>query len=62
MLSQECELVMLMSSVRGRLDLTTTHASFHDLSPFQEDGERQDFKVGVTHVTVPRGDDNSLTP
>ena len=26
-LSQECELVTLMSSVRGRLDLTTTHAS-----------------------------------
>lgn len=45
-LSQECELVTLMTSVRGKLELTTSHASFHDLSPLQEDGERQDFKVG----------------
>lgn len=49
-LSQECELVTLMTSVRGRLELTTTHASFHDLSPLQEDGERQDFKWPLSRL------------
>ncbi|KAE8751118.1 hypothetical protein FOCC_FOCC002203 [Frankliniella occidentalis] len=48
-LSQECELVTLMTSVRGRLELTTTHASFCDLSPLQDDGERHDFKVKATN-------------
>lgn len=44
-LSQECHLVTLMSVVKGRFDITTTHVYFHDLSPVKEDMDRQDFKV-----------------
>ncbi|CAG2064817.1 unnamed protein product [Timema podura] len=44
-LSQECELVTLMSVVKGRLDLTTSHVYFYDLSQLKDDVERQDFKV-----------------
>lgn len=47
MLKQECELVTLMTVVRGQLELTTSHFYFYDLSPVKEDVERQDFKVGV---------------
>jgi hypothetical protein len=46
-LKQECELVTLMTEVRGHLELTTSHFYFYDLSPVREDVERQDFKVGV---------------
>ncbi|KAK3926852.1 Neurobeachin-like protein 2 [Frankliniella fusca] len=49
-LSQECELVTLMTSVRGRLELTTTHASFCDLSPLQDDVERHDFKWPLSRL------------
>jgi hypothetical protein len=45
LIQQECELVTLMTVVRGRLDLTTSHFYFCDLSPVKEDVERQDFKV-----------------
>lgn len=44
-LSQECHLVTLMTAVKGRFDITTTHVYFHDLSPVKEDLDRQDFKV-----------------
>ncbi|XP_046670158.1 neurobeachin-like protein 1 isoform X2 [Homalodisca vitripennis] len=43
-LSQECHLVTLMSAIKGRFDITTTHVYFHDLSPVKEDMDRQDFK------------------
>ncbi|XP_054270115.1 neurobeachin-like protein 1 [Macrosteles quadrilineatus] len=43
-LSQECHLVTLMSAVKGRFDITTTHVYFHDLSPVKDDLDRQDFK------------------
>lgn len=46
-LSQECDLVLLMSAVKGRLEVTTTHVYFFDLSPVKEDIERQDFKVYI---------------
>lgn len=47
MLKQECELVTLMTVVRGQLEVTTSHFYFYDLSPVKEDVERQDFKVGI---------------
>ncbi|XP_063234189.1 neurobeachin-like protein 1 isoform X2 [Bacillus rossius redtenbacheri] len=47
-ISQECELVTLMSVVKGRLDLTTSHVHFCDLSPVKDDVERQDFKWALT--------------
>lgn len=43
--SQECELVTLMTKVKGRLDVTTSCLYFHDLSPVKEDVEREDFTV-----------------
>jgi len=43
-LSQECDLVTLMSVVKGRLDVTTTHIYFYDLRQVKEDVERLDFK------------------
>ncbi|PSN41666.1 Neurobeachin-like protein 1 [Blattella germanica] len=49
-MSQECELVTLMSVVRGRIDLTTTHLYFCDLSPVKEDVERQDFKWTLSRL------------
>jgi hypothetical protein len=50
-IQQECELVTLMTVVRGRLDLTTSHFYFYDLSPIREDVERQDFKV-IWHCRI----------
>jgi hypothetical protein len=47
LLSQECELVTLMSRVKGRLDITNTHVSFNDMSPAKEDADRFDFKVSL---------------
>ncbi|XP_069696255.1 neurobeachin-like protein 1 isoform X1 [Periplaneta americana] len=49
-ISQECELVTLMSVVRGRLDLTTSHFYFYDLSPVKEEVERQDFKWPLSRL------------
>ncbi|KAG8229067.1 hypothetical protein J437_LFUL005700 [Ladona fulva] len=49
-LSQECDLVTLMSVVKGRLEVTTAHISFTDLSPVKEDVERQDFKWPVSKL------------
>ncbi|XP_059473157.1 neurobeachin-like protein 1 isoform X2 [Neocloeon triangulifer] len=50
LLSQECELVTLMSRVKGRLDVTNTHVSFNDLSPAKEDAERFDFKWALSKL------------
>ncbi|XP_075228167.1 neurobeachin-like protein 1 [Lycorma delicatula] len=49
-LSQECDLVVLMSAVKGRLDISTTHVYFYDLSPVKEDVERHDFKWPLTRL------------
>jgi hypothetical protein len=50
LLSQECELVTLMSRVKGRLDITNTHVSFNEMSPAKEEADRFDFKVSVETV------------
>ena len=43
--SEECQAITLMSVVKGRLEVTTTHIAFHDNAPFREDLSRMDFKV-----------------
>lgn len=43
-ISQECELITLMSRIRGKFDVTTTHLVFHDLSPLRDDRPRQDHR------------------
>ncbi|XP_050424019.1 neurobeachin-like protein 2 isoform X2 [Adelges cooleyi] len=50
MLSVECQLVTLMSVIKGRLVITTTHAYFHDLTPITEDCDRHDFKWSMTKL------------
>lgn len=44
-LTVDCQLVTLMSVIKGQLVITTTHACFHDLTPITEDCDRHDFKV-----------------
>lgn len=43
-ISQECDLVTLMTKVKGRLEVTSKLFSFVDLSPARDDGENHDFK------------------
>ncbi|CAG0879480.1 unnamed protein product [Darwinula stevensoni] len=42
--NEECQVITLMSVVKGRLEVTTTHIAFHDNAPFREDLSRMDFK------------------
>ncbi|KAF4521974.1 hypothetical protein B566_EDAN012523, partial [Ephemera danica] len=61
LLTQECELVTLMSRVKGRLDVTNTHIAFYDLSPLREDSDRQDFKhQGNTCAGITNGNPKSF--
>ncbi|XP_039288405.1 neurobeachin-like protein 1 isoform X2 [Nilaparvata lugens] len=48
--SQECDLVVLMTAVKGRLDISTTHVYFYDLSPVKEEVERHDFKWPLSRL------------
>lgn len=43
-INQECELVTLMTRVKGRLEVTSRMFSFIDLDQASEDGENHDFK------------------
>jgi len=45
LLAQDCELVTLMTAVRGRLEIYAGRVAFIDLSPPREDCERHDFTV-----------------
>ncbi|XP_050525286.1 neurobeachin-like protein 2 [Daktulosphaira vitifoliae] len=49
-LSVDCQLVTLMSVIKGRLVITTTHAYFYDLTPITEDCDRHDFKWSMTKL------------
>ncbi|XP_041374666.1 neurobeachin-like protein 1 [Gigantopelta aegis] len=42
-ISEDCDLITLVSVVQGRLEVTTTHVYFFDLSPVKEEGG-EDFK------------------
>ncbi|GAB6029770.1 Neurobeachin-like protein 1 [Chamberlinius hualienensis] len=46
-LTEDCELVYLMSVIKGRLELTTTCVYFFDVSPVKNDAERYDFKFAL---------------
>lgn len=43
-ISQECDLVTLMTRVKGRLEVTSRIFSFIDLDQENEEGEHYDFK------------------
>uniref|UniRef100_T1J5I8 BEACH domain-containing protein n=1 Tax=Strigamia maritima TaxID=126957 RepID=T1J5I8_STRMM len=49
-LKENCELITLMSIVKGRLEITTTHVYFFDSSPIHEDFDRQDFKWNLSQL------------
>jgi hypothetical protein len=55
LVSEECELVTLMSVIRGRFELTTAHLYFFDSRPIKEGEERFDTRWPVTSLKVGGG-------
>ncbi|XP_055643375.1 neurobeachin-like protein 1 isoform X2 [Toxorhynchites rutilus septentrionalis] len=49
-ISQECELITLMSRVKGRLDLTTNQIIFSEIGAIRDDGQRNDFKFPLNQL------------
>ncbi|XP_021704634.1 neurobeachin-like protein 1 isoform X1 [Aedes aegypti] len=49
-ISQECELITLMTRVKGRLDLTTNQIVFSEISAIRDDGQRHDFKFPISQL------------
>ena len=47
---EECELVTLMSVVKGRFELTTSFIYFFDSRPVREDEERQDNRWSISSI------------
>ena len=56
MLSEECELVTLMSVIKGRFELTTLHLYFFDSRPIRDGEERFDYRWPVNSLKVSRDD------
>ncbi len=50
MMAEDCELVTLMSVVRGKLEVTTGHAYFFDTSPYREGVDRHDFRFALSRL------------
>lgn len=46
-ISQECELITLMTKVKGRIEVNQTMFTFIDLSPPAEDGSKHDFRYVI---------------
>ncbi|XP_058062662.1 neurobeachin-like protein 1 isoform X2 [Anopheles bellator] len=46
-ISQECELITLMTRVKGRFDLTTSQLMFTEITSMRDDGQRHDFKFPI---------------
>ncbi|XP_037907722.1 neurobeachin-like protein 1 isoform X2 [Hermetia illucens] len=49
-ISQECELITLMTKVKGRLEVNATLFTFVDLSPPGEGKEKMDFRFPITKI------------
>ncbi|XP_031626139.1 neurobeachin-like protein 1 isoform X2 [Contarinia nasturtii] len=49
-ISQDCELVTLMTRVKGRLEVTSRLFSFIDLDQANEEGEHYDFKFPLSQI------------
>lgn len=43
-MSQDCELITLMTKVKGRIEVNQSVFTFVDLSPASEDGSKHDFR------------------
>nr|XP_040227141.2 neurobeachin-like protein 1 isoform X2 [Anopheles coluzzii] len=46
-ITQECELITLMTRVKGRFDLTTNQLMFTEIASLKDDGQRHDFKFPI---------------
>jgi len=49
-MSEECELVILMSVVKGRFELTTNYLYFFDSTPVKDDEERYDNRWSINQL------------
>ncbi|KAI8116988.1 Neurobeachin-like protein 1 [Lucilia cuprina] len=49
-ISQECELITLMTKVKGRIEVNQTLFTFIDLSPPAEDGSKHDFRFSINKI------------
>ncbi|XP_049530577.1 neurobeachin-like protein 1 isoform X2 [Anopheles darlingi] len=49
-ISQECELITLMTRVKGRFDLTTSQLMFTEIATTRDDGQRHDFKFPIAQL------------
>ncbi|KAK7580758.1 hypothetical protein V9T40_001387 [Parthenolecanium corni] len=50
LISCECDLVTLMSVIKGKIEITTNNFYFYDLSPVKEDSDRHDFKWPINKL------------
>ncbi|XP_064646322.1 neurobeachin-like protein 1 isoform X2 [Lineus longissimus] len=49
-LSEDCELITLVDVIKGRLEVTTTHIYFFDLSTNKEDAAGEDLKFSLSQL------------
>ncbi|XP_075164730.1 neurobeachin-like protein 1 isoform X1 [Haematobia irritans] len=49
-ISQECELITLMTKVKGRIEVNQSWFTFIDLSPPAEDGSKHDFRFSINKI------------
>ncbi|XP_054734864.1 neurobeachin-like protein 1 isoform X2 [Anastrepha obliqua] len=49
-ISQDCELITLMTKVKGKIEVNQTLFTFIDLSPPSEDGSKHDFRFPISKI------------
>ncbi|XP_001983501.2 neurobeachin-like protein 1 isoform X2 [Drosophila grimshawi] len=49
-MSQDCELITLMTKVKGRIEVNQSVFTFVDLSPASEDGSKHDFRFSINKI------------
>ncbi|XP_055846151.1 neurobeachin-like protein 1 isoform X1 [Episyrphus balteatus] len=49
-IAQECELITLMTKVKGRIEVNQAVFTFIDLSPPTEDGDKNDFRFSINKI------------
>lgn len=49
-ISQDCELITLMTKVKGRIEVNQSNFTFVDLSPPTEDGSKHDFRFSTNKI------------
>ncbi|XP_034109719.1 neurobeachin-like protein 1 isoform X1 [Drosophila albomicans] len=49
-MSQDCELITLMTKVKGRIEVNQSVFTFVDLSPASDDGSKHDFRFSINKI------------